>query len=228
MSLDCTICCDTLSIPSGCCSVTRCGHVFHTECLNKWFEHQTRPTCPLCKTERGSGTFVRELRPPEHALSDLSDKDLERLAMLVGEPSASAEAAQRSAIARAVQEQQAVDVEQAAVDGRRKQKRTRVDKLNSELMQLKRQLHSCQQKERQQQKELQRISRDEPRTAELWTALEEQGDSDAAPHQPLEGLAGREAVMRQSKQLCWRAHELRALDEKVRVLRAELAWTGQG
>ena len=223
MSSDCTICCDAL--PSGPCSVTRCGHVFHTECLNKWFDHQTRPTCPLCKTERGSGSFVRELCPPEHALSDMSAKELDRLARAVQEPSAAAEAAQRCAIARAVQDHQAVEVEQAAVDGRRKQKRSHVDKLNSELLQLKRQLQSCQQKEHKQQKELQRISLDEPRTAELWTALEEQGDSDAAPSQSLEGLAGREAVMRQSKQLCWRAHELRALDEKVRVLRAELAWT---
>lgn len=222
-STDCTICCDAL--PSGRCSVTRCGHVFHTECLNKWFEQ--RPTCPLCKSERGSTTFVRELRPPEHALAELSVDELTRLARAVGEPSAAAEAAQRSAIARAVQDHQAVEMEQVAVDGRRKQKRTRVDRLNSELLQLKRQLHSCQQKERHQQKELERISLDEPRTAELWTALQEQG-GDTAPSQPLEGLAGREAVMRQSKQLCWRAHELKALDEKVRALRAELAWSAPG
>ena len=30
----------------------RCGHVFHTECLRRWFTHRAAPrTCPLCRRE---------------------------------------------------------------------------------------------------------------------------------------------------------------------------------
>ena len=62
MSSSCTICTDELDGP---CSVTACGHLFHTKCLLAWFEHQ--PVCPLCKTQPTGrrADFVRELRAPE-------------------------------------------------------------------------------------------------------------------------------------------------------------------
>ena len=62
MSSSCTICTDELDGP---CSVTACGHLFHTKCLFAWFEHQ--PVCPLCKTQPTGrrADFVRELRAPE-------------------------------------------------------------------------------------------------------------------------------------------------------------------
>ena len=36
------------------CSVTQCGHLFHSNCLRKWQDHQKvimkNPNCPYCRT----------------------------------------------------------------------------------------------------------------------------------------------------------------------------------
>ena len=44
---DCTICSEPLAVPGA--SLTKCGHVFHTSCLERWFDQ--KPLCPLCKTK---------------------------------------------------------------------------------------------------------------------------------------------------------------------------------
>ena len=121
---------------------------------------------------------------------------------------------------------------QAGVDHRIRLKRTRVDGMQTALLELKRQLKSAAQKEQRQQTKLQSMALDDSVAASLWEAIEGRGGSDGAapsaaappppPPPPLSGLAGREAVLRQSKQLRWRCHELQALEEKVGDLRHEL------
>ncbi len=119
---------------------------------------------------------------------------------------------------------------QAGVDHRSRLKRTRVDGMQTALLELKRQLKSAAQKEQRQQTTLQSMALDDSVAASLWEAIEGRGGSDGAapsaaappPPPPLSGLAGREAVLRQSKQLRWRCHELQALEEKVGDLRHEL------
>jgi hypothetical protein len=70
---------------------------------------------------------------------------------------------------------------------------------------------------------LQGMALDDSMAASLWDAIEAHGDGGAVstPTPQLAGLAGREAVQRQSKQLRWRCQELQALEEKVRGLQAE-------
>ena len=70
---------------------------------------------------------------------------------------------------------------------------------------------------------LQGMALDDSMAASLWDAIEAHGEGGvvSTPTPQLAGLAGREAVQRQSKQLRWRCQELQALEEKVRGLQAE-------
>lgn len=70
---------------------------------------------------------------------------------------------------------------------------------------------------------LQGMALDDSMAASLWGAIEGHGEGGvvSTPTPQLAGLAGREAVLRQSKQLRWRCQELQALEEKVRSLQAE-------
>ena len=52
---DCTICSEPLAVPGA--SLTRCGHVFHTACLEKWFDQK-----PLFDSGLGGGYAVRRSR----------------------------------------------------------------------------------------------------------------------------------------------------------------------
>ena len=215
---DCTICTDPLE---GQCSVTQCGHIFHASCLKTWFDHKAE--CPLCKTKptsRLSG-FVRELQKPPAGLA-VPDEPLEP-------PSPQAEAKLRHALSRAVQAEGLARTEQADVERRTTLKRTRIDGLQATLLEAKRQLRAAQHKEQKQKAALQNMALDDSVAASLWEAIEGRGadsGTQSAPPPPLAGLAGREAVLRQSKQLRWRCHELQALEEKVRSLRAEVSRAG--
>ena len=126
MSSSCTICTDELDGP---CSVTACGHIFHTKCLLAWFEHQ--PVCPLCKTGPTGrpSDFVRELRAPERV--DMPHGDFMELAAAQDPPSPQAEAKVRAAISHASQEEGAALAAKAEVEGRTKLKRTRVNGLQA-------------------------------------------------------------------------------------------------
>lgn len=126
MSSSCTICTDELDGP---CSVTACGHIFHTKCLLAWFEHQ--PVCPLCKTKPNGrpSDFVRELRAPERV--ELPHGDFMELAAAQEPPSPQAEAKVRAAISHASQEEGAALAAKAEVEGRTKLKRTRVNGLQA-------------------------------------------------------------------------------------------------
>ena len=129
----------------------------------------------------------------------------------------------RAALARTVEGQRAVVVEQSRLDERARLKRTRVDRLQAELLQVRRQVKAAQQKERHKQEQLQAMALDDSLAAELWGATDRpggEGEAKSAPRPPaLEGAAGRNAVCRQSKQLRWRCQELKALEDKVAALR---------
>ena len=92
---------------------------------------------------------------------------------------------------------------QAGVDLRSRLKRTRVDGMQTALLELKRQLKSAAQKEQRQQTTLQSMALDDSVAASLWEAIEGRSGSDGAapsaaappPPPPLSGLAGREAVL---------------------------------
>merc|ERR1719469_397997 len=166
MSASCTICTDELDGP---CSVTACGHIFHTKCLLAWFEHQ--PVCPLCKTKptARASDFVRELRAPERV--ELPHSEME-LAAAQEPPSPQAEAKARVAISHASQEEGRALSAKAEVEGRTKLKRTRINGLQGELLDLKRQLRATQQKEQRQQATLQGMALDDSMAASLWGAIE--------------------------------------------------------
>ena len=51
---DCIICC-TAIIPSDATSL-RCGHKFHTSCLQTWLKR--KPTCPMCREEAHEQVLV--------------------------------------------------------------------------------------------------------------------------------------------------------------------------
>jgi E3 ubiquitin-protein ligase BIG BROTHER-like protein len=46
----CAVCCMEFEHgEEGCCSLPRCGHVFHFECVEPWLRENK--SCPTCKTE---------------------------------------------------------------------------------------------------------------------------------------------------------------------------------
>lgn len=54
----CLICSDT---ETGHRVVTRCVHLFHLECLNKWFEARFSRTCPVCRSSLEGTKAVTKL-----------------------------------------------------------------------------------------------------------------------------------------------------------------------
>ncbi|CAJ0597410.1 unnamed protein product [Cylicocyclus nassatus] len=51
-----------------------CGHVFHAECIQKWFEHTDTPSCPNCGASINTEQIVRRLF--FSATDDLDDATL--------------------------------------------------------------------------------------------------------------------------------------------------------
>lgn len=48
MALTCSICLDSI-VSNGETVATKCGHVFHTNCLNRWTKNNN--TCPECRNK---------------------------------------------------------------------------------------------------------------------------------------------------------------------------------
>lgn len=53
---ECTVCLDFLSPKSGCgcglpCVRLPCGHLYHTECIEKWLSRDKRQSCPVCRMD---------------------------------------------------------------------------------------------------------------------------------------------------------------------------------
>ena len=199
-SNDCIICSEPLSVPGA--SLTKCGHVFHTACIERWFEQKA--LCPLCKTKASGEGFTRALLAP----APLSEDEIGRMRSLA----ASAGPGGVDAAARKLRDQsaayahetavfaQAADVERQAVQHRM----AAVHKLQSSLLKLKRELTAAQRVEA--------------------NAIAAAADAEAEPsQQPLppppvldaDKPVSAEAVKQQTRQLAWRCQELRDLDEKI-------------
>lgn len=51
--MDCPICLDKIS--DGDKKIIKCSHIFHEECINKWFERSHQ--CPLCRDSKFNISF---------------------------------------------------------------------------------------------------------------------------------------------------------------------------
>ena len=51
----CSICLETINLKEECKKLSRCGHIFHSHCLDRWFE--VRQNCPNCRREPFMGMF---------------------------------------------------------------------------------------------------------------------------------------------------------------------------
>jgi len=54
--LECTICKDDMLNKSLAIITTACGHIYHEDCLTKWFDRQI--TCPTCRRNCGELTTL--------------------------------------------------------------------------------------------------------------------------------------------------------------------------
>ena len=72
MSLQCSVCLDNLNFSEDHISVTKCGHIFHKRCLNRWTRQNTN--CPECRKRVHWRNTVKRLfaniDEPEQALND--------------------------------------------------------------------------------------------------------------------------------------------------------------
>ena len=216
---DCTICSEPLAVPGA--SLTKCGHVFHTACIERWFEQKL--TCPLCKSKAHANGFTRLLRAP----APLGDDELTRMQEL---SSAAGPGGADAAIGRLRrqlnQHEHDLSVSVEAVDNERQllqHRRAAVHKLEVEKLKL--------------QRELTAAKRVEANAMAAAAADAEAGDAveAAAPRAPLAAAestaqqlpsdrsVSAEAVKQQSRQLAWRCQELRDLDEKIKAATAAAA-----
>ena len=63
MRIVCVICTELFVINSH-ISVCTCGHIFHEECLFKWFR-TSQQTCPQCRAKLNEKTIIRRIYPTE-------------------------------------------------------------------------------------------------------------------------------------------------------------------
>ena len=205
-SPECTVCTEPIRVPGA--SLTRCGHVFHTACIERWFS--TKPECPLCKTRATKDGFTRVLRAP----TALEPEEVARMRALAADDASEAAAA---AVARklgaAMQQQQQhisataslreVEIEQL------RHKRAAVHKLQSDLLSLRRELTAAE--------------RVEAAAAAHVVETTENVENKPPPLPPRldpQRSVSREAVTQQSRQLAWRCQEIAALEEKIDAARA--------
>lgn len=199
---DCTICSEPLAVPGA--SLTRCGHVFHSHCIQRWFEQ--KPLCPLCKARCTESP--RLLCAP----AMLDAEEAARMSVwATGDPSGAA-AADAVRQLRADADRCAHD----ATDSKRscdleteqlRHKRAALHRLESEVLKVRRELAAAERIEA---------------AATSATSVEgSDGVADGAENEPpllrldAERAVSREAVAQQSRQLAWRCQEIRALDDKI-------------
>lgn len=190
---DCIICSELLAVPGS--SVTRCGHVFHTHCIERWFNQ--KPLCPLCKTAARPGS-TRILRAPAALAPDEANR---MRALSAQDPSGTAAAAAASRL-RAASDRKSHDISVAAEACERErgqigQKRHALHRLEAEVLKLRRELAAAERIE-----------------AAATVAAEASAVAGAAENEPplppppprlnTERSVSREAIVQQSKQLAWR------------------------
>lgn len=49
MKIECSVCFDKLGNDEKLVSVTKCGHLFHKDCVETWIDRSTTATCPQCR-----------------------------------------------------------------------------------------------------------------------------------------------------------------------------------
>jgi hypothetical protein len=198
---DCIICSEQLRVPAT--SLTRCGHVFHTGCIERWFVQ--KPLCPLCKTRSTGEGFTRILRPP----AALDALEVERMRTLAARDSSSTGAAAMAKRLRADAERCAHEISVAA-----EARQAEADQLRHK----RREIHQLESAVLKLRKELSAAERIEAETA---AAVAAEGAENEPPLQSLppqldaQRSVSREAVAQQSRQLAWRCQEIRELDEKL-------------
>ena len=219
---DCMICCEPLTVPGA--SITKCGHVFHTACIGKWFEQKA--LCPLCKTRAAEPGFTRTLKAP----TPLTAHENERIhALAANEPTGTVQGAiERLRAAEAAHMHdagvcaEARDAERHALAPRR----AAVHRLQAELLGLQRELAAAERveanaaaaAEKAAEKAAATRAREAPGGENDEAAAAERAVQPALPA-VLSAPGGKgvsvEAVKQQSRQLAWRCQELRELDEKI-------------
>ena len=49
----CSVCLEDIESQSS-CAMSKCGHVFHQECLSSWFTQSSKLACPMCRCDHHS------------------------------------------------------------------------------------------------------------------------------------------------------------------------------
>jgi len=88
MSIACSTCLECFT-PSSNVSTTPCGHIFHTICINKWF--QSNQNCPHCRNSFESNdirkVYLSEAEPGDEQIDGSAQQLLQRVfAMACSEP----------------------------------------------------------------------------------------------------------------------------------------------
>ncbi|KAK7342718.1 hypothetical protein VNO80_25674 [Phaseolus coccineus] len=60
---ECAICLEEFKNGEKCLVFSFCGHIFHCDCINHWFEE--KPTCPNCRYVPSSATMFKKSRSTE-------------------------------------------------------------------------------------------------------------------------------------------------------------------
>ena len=61
MAINCSVCFEDIDFSNEEVSVLKCGHLFHQECLRRWFD--TSRTCPECRSRVTRNQFVKKIFP---------------------------------------------------------------------------------------------------------------------------------------------------------------------
>ncbi|KAL1525161.1 hypothetical protein AB1Y20_020032 [Prymnesium parvum] len=148
---DCTICHEPLLCPGS--SVTQCGHIFHTQCLELWLA--VKPNCPLCKKSRTSANFERRLLAPKPP--NPNDDCIVRR-YVRSEESSSAVEMLRARLTRCSREHDELIKErwQAAKDAKRR--RAEVERMQGECLKAKRQYNQVVQTENMQRAQREQLT----------------------------------------------------------------------
>ena len=208
---DCVFCQDALlSEPM---SVTACGHVFHTSCLNEWFERAPRRECPLCKRRAPAGkplsSFVRALSVQE-PLDDATEEEVSaRIAN--GEPPPPIEP---EAERRALEDARRWGERQAEEEAQTSRLRATVHKLNAKLMTVRREVRGAAQSEARQRERLHYAAESADGVGDLGADMWEELSQAPTSAEDMETYR-RETVQSQSRQLAWRCRELQQIEDKI-------------
>ncbi len=91
MKIVCIICTERLVVNDS-ISVCTCGHLFHEQCLFRWFKSTGPNTCPQCRAKQTEKNVIKRLffnqediTVSQANVTDVTPENLENLQNLVGE-----------------------------------------------------------------------------------------------------------------------------------------------